>query len=118
VNGSLIASDSAPASLSGSSFYKTITFDLTLLTGDSFYIAGQANVGVDINYELVYASGSGFTLLSSTAELIEAGIGDTVDMNVNLIRKQGHCLKQLNFHSYKSQIHSQYFPGMFHIISL
>jgi hypothetical protein len=83
-NGSLIASDSAPASLSGSSFYKTITFDLTLTPGDSFYIAGQANSGTDINYELVYASGSGFTLLSSTAELIEAGIGDEVDMNVNL----------------------------------
>jgi len=83
-NGSLIASDSAPASLSGSSFYKTITFDLTLTPSDSFYIAGQANSGVDINYELVYSAGSGFTLLSSTAELIEAGIGDTVDMNVNL----------------------------------
>ena len=83
-NGTLIASDSAPASLSGSSFYKTISLDFTLAPSDYFYIAGQANVGVDINYELVYSAGSGFTLLSSTAELIEAGIGDTVDMNVNL----------------------------------
>jgi hypothetical protein len=83
-NGSLIASDSVPASLGGSSFYKTITFDLTLNQYDNFYIAGQANVGFDINYELIYSPGSGFTLLSNTAELIEAGIGDTVDMNVNL----------------------------------
>jgi len=83
-NGTLIASDSAPASLSGSSFYKTISLDLTLTPGDYFYIAGQANAGVDINYELVYSAGAGFTLISSTAELIEAGIGDEVDMNVNL----------------------------------
>ena len=83
-NGTLIASDSTPASLAGSSFYKTITFNLTLNQYDNFYIAGQANSGSDINYELVYAPGSGFTLLSATAELIQAGIGDTVDMNVNL----------------------------------
>jgi hypothetical protein len=83
-NGALIASDSAPASLFGSSFYKTITFDLTLNQYDYFYIAGQANSGFDINYELVYAPGSGFTLISASAELIQAGIGDTVDMNVNL----------------------------------
>lgn len=83
-NGSLIGGATVPPSEFGSSFYKTITVDLTLNTSDSFYIAGQADPGVDINYETVYSVGSGFTLLSSTAELIEAGIGDTVDMNVNL----------------------------------
>lgn len=83
-NGSSIASETIPASAFGSSFYKTLTVDLTLNTGDYFYIAGQANSGIDVSYELEYAVGSGFTLLSSTAELIEAGLGDTVDMNVNL----------------------------------
>jgi len=84
VNGSLVASDSVPASLSGISFNKTLTFDFTLNTGDSFYVAGQADPDTSINYEVQYAIGSGFTLLSSTAELIEVGIGDQVDMDVNI----------------------------------
>lgn len=84
VNGSLVASDSVPASLSGISFNKTLTFDFTLNTGDLFYVAGQAAPDSSINYEVQYAVGSGFTLLSATAELIEAGIGDEVDMDVNI----------------------------------
>lgn len=84
VNGSLVASDSVPASLSGISFNKTLTFDFTLNTGDSFYVAGQADPDSSINYEVQYAVGSGFTLLSATAELIEVGIGDEVDMDVNI----------------------------------
>lgn len=83
-NGTLVASDSVPASLSGISFSKTLTFDFTLNTGDSFYVAGQADPDTSINYEVQYAIGSGFTLLSSTAELIEVGIGDQVDMDVNI----------------------------------
>lgn len=84
VNGSLVASDSVLASLSGISFNKTLTFDFTLNTGDSFYVAGQADPDSSINYEVQYAVGSGFTLLSATAELIEVGIGDEVDMDVNI----------------------------------
>lgn len=83
-NGSLIDSETIASSLAGASFSKTITIDFNLVTGDSFYIAGQANPGSSINYELVYSVGSGFTLLSASAELIQAGLGDTVDMNVNL----------------------------------
>lgn len=83
-NGTLITSETIPASAFSGSFYKTLTIDLTLNTGDSFYIAGQANAGSGIDYELTYSAGAGFTLLSSTAELIQAGLGDTVDMNVNL----------------------------------
>jgi hypothetical protein len=83
-NNVLVQSDSVPASLSGSSFFKTIVLNFTLNTGDQFYIAGIANPDFSINYEVIYSVGAGFTLISASAELIEAGLGDTVDMNVNL----------------------------------
>jgi len=83
-NGTLITSANVPANLYGSAFSRTLSYSFTLNPGDFFYIAGQANVGVDINYELVYSPGSGFSMVSDSTELIESGLGDTVDMNVNL----------------------------------